>query len=241
MFDPSQGAAIEDFQFPALQEATNYRDALCAEFQQYLKGDVLEIGAGVGQVTECLVSLPAIERLVSVEPNPNLCARLRNRFNGRHQLIEGTVTEVPAELEWDAILSVNVLEHIRDDQGELQQYGRKLKPKGGTLCLFVPARPEIYAPIDKDFGHYRRYTRRDLKGKLHRAGFQVLKLSYYNSIGYAAWWLNFCVLKKRSFESSGVRFFDRTIFPVVHALESKFVRPPIGQSLIAIARQPVAV
>jgi hypothetical protein len=43
-------------------------------------------------------------------------------------------------------------------------------------------------------------------------------------------------LKKREFEREKVRAFDRVIFPVVHSVESKILRPPFGQSLLAIAR-----
>jgi hypothetical protein len=100
----------------------------------------------------------------------------------------------------------------------------------------VPARPEIYAPIDRDFGHFRRYTFGELQEKLSRAGFKITRMHYFNSVGYFAWWLNFCVLKKRSFEPSKVRLYDRCIFPAVHWLESRVMRPPLGQSLLIIAR-----
>ena len=113
---------------------------------------------------------------------------------------------------------------------------RRIVIGGVLLCLFVPARPEIYAPIDKDFGHFRRYTRPELKGKLFRAGFQVERLWYFNFVGYFAWWFNFRLLKKREFEREKLRLHDRAIFPVVHWLESKVLRPPFGQSLLAVAR-----
>jgi len=35
---------------------------------------------------------------------------------------------------------------------------------------------------------------------------------------------------------SAIRFFDRFIFPPVHGLETKICPPPIGQSLLAVAR-----
>ncbi len=68
------------------------------------------------------------------------------------------------------------------------------------------------------------------------AGFEILKLRYYNFAGYFAWWLNFCILKKRGFGMMAVRCFDRIIFPPVHWFESWICAPPIGQSLLAIAR-----
>ena len=153
-----------------------------------------------------------------------------------HELYEGTIVEVPPAAGWDAILSINVLEHIEGDAAELERYSALLRARRGHFCVLVPARPEIYAPIDGDFGHFRRYTRPELRGKLEAAGFEIVRLCYFNFVGYFAWWLNFVALKKRVFEPGKVRFYDRMIFPTVHFLESKLLRPPIGQSLIAVAR-----
>src|SRR6185503_6185248 len=99
---------------------------------------------------------------------------------------------------------------------ELARCRDLLGAAGGHLCLFVPARPEIYAPIDQDFGHHRRYRLRELRRKLELAGLEVVRLHYFNLVGYFAWWLNFCVRKQRSFAPAAVRFFDRVIFPPTH-------------------------
>jgi hypothetical protein len=232
---PNSAADTEDFEFQALAEALNYRRALFSEFGPYLRGDVIEVGAGIGQMTEHLVGLPGVNRTIAIEPDAGFCTRHRAQFPD-HELVEGTVADIPPGRHWDAMLSINVLEHIRDDEDELRRYASLLGERRGALCLFVPARPEIYAPIDKDFGHFRRYTRAELRRKLTGAGFQVERLHYFNSVGYFAWWLNFCFLKKRGFEAKQVRFFDRAIFPVVHNLESRLVRPPLGQSLLAVGR-----
>jgi SAM-dependent methyltransferase len=230
---PDIVATTEDFEFAALAQARNYRRALFAEFSPFLRGDVVEVGAGIGQMTEHLVRLPSVNRAVAVEPDRGFCTRHRAQFP-RHELVEGTVANLPTG-PWNAILSINVLEHIHDDEGELRLYAGLLHERRGALCLFVPARPEIYAPIDKDFGHFRRYTRAELHRKLVGAGFDVAHLHYFNCVGYFAWWLNFCLLKKRCFEREKVRLCDRVIFPVVHALESRIIRPPLGQSLLAVA------
>jgi len=232
---PNLLADTHDFEFEALAQAVNYRNALFDEFGSFLKGEVVEVGAGIGQMTEHLARLPAVRRALAVEPDPSFCARHRARFPG-HEILEGTAAGLPPATACDAILSINVLEHIRDDEAELARYAALLRQRRGALCLFVPARPEIYALIDKDFGHHRRYTRRELRRKLTAAGFEVLRLHYFNSVGYFAWWLNFCLLKKRSFEPKKVRLFDRSIFPMVHFLEAKALRPPFGQSLLAVGR-----
>lgn len=233
--EPNDLAATEDFEFSALAEARNYRKALFSEFGPFLKGEVIEVGAGIGQMTEHLVRLPGVSHTLAIEPDHDFCAQHRARFP-KHNILEGTAADLSPGTVCDAVLSINVLEHIEDDRGELKRYATLLEPRSGALCLFVPARPEIYAPIDKDFGHFRRYTRQELKGKLREARFSIISLHYFNCVGYFAWWLNFCLLKKRLFERQKVRFYDRAIFPAVHAVESKAFRPPFGQSLIVVAR-----
>ena len=232
---PNATAQTEDFEFAALAEARNYRKALFTEFREALRGDVIEAGAGIGQMTEQLLELPAVAQVVVVEPDAGFCAQFRARLP-KVELVEGTVADLPSGTDCDAILCINVLEHIGDDAAELERFAKLLRARRGALCLFVPARPEIYAPIDKDFGHFRRYTLDELRSKLLQAGFAIERLHYFNFVGYFAWWLNFCVLKKRGFEVQKVRAFDRVIFPMVHRLESSIARPPFGQSLLAIAR-----
>ncbi len=198
---PNTMAQTADFEFSALSEATNYRAALLHDFDSYLQGNVLEVGAGIGQIHSDLLRRPQIKKLISIEPDAAFCARIREQFP-EHDLLQGTVNELKSEFDWNAILSINVLEHIEEDEAELATYHRLLQPARGALCLFVPARPEIYAPIDKDFGHFRRYTRPELREKLERAGFELALFRYYNFVGYFAWWLSFCLLKKRTFDVS---------------------------------------
>lgn len=232
---PNSAASTADFEFAALQEANNYRAALVRDFAPYLRGRVIEIGAGIGQITEGLTRLSGVTELLCVEPDPGFCGEFRRRHPGQ-QLVEGTIGAVGDGAPWDAILSINVLEHIQEDQLELESYHRLLRERRGHLCLFVPARPEIYAPLDRDFGHHRRYTRGLLADRLRAAGFAPVRLRYFNVVGYFAWWFSFCFLKKRGFDRGAVRLFDRWIFPPVHWTETRLCPPPIGQSLMVVAR-----
>jgi SAM-dependent methyltransferase len=232
---PNENARAANFEFDALRAAENYRRALVREFTPHLRGRVLEIGAGIGQITELLRRIAVVEQLLPVEPDPRFCREFRLAFPGQ-PLVEGTVDSLTDTGSWHGVVSINVLEHIRDDERELAIYARLLSAAKGRLCLFVPARQEIYAPIDRDFGHHRRYAKAALKRKLENAGFEIVRLNYFNCVGYFAWWLNFRVLRKRAFDVGSVRFFDRVIFPVVYWCESRLGPPPFGQSLIAVAR-----
>lgn len=232
---PNAQASTEDFEFEALSMADNYRAALMREFSEPLRGNVLEVGAGIGQFTEALSKKPGVTRLTSIEPHAPFYDQLIKKFPGQ-SIIHGTIDDLKSDDDWNAIVNINVLEHIQDDERELKNYRARLLKKNGVLCLFVPARPELYSQLDRDFGHFRRYTRPELRQKLERAGFEIVRLRYYNIVGYLAWWLMFRVLKKRHFNPGSVRFFDRFIFPPVHGFESHIFPPFIGQNLLAMAR-----
>ena len=98
---PNAAASTDDFEFAALREAHNYRRALVGQFASHLRGGVIEIGAGIGQITGILRGLPTIERLVSVEPDARFCRLFRAAFPGR-TLIEGTIQQVPPSGPWHA-------------------------------------------------------------------------------------------------------------------------------------------
>src|SRR5688572_2863118 len=203
-----------NFEFAALNEAKNYRRALIKEFSPVLRGNVLEVGAGIGQITAEVLKHPDVKHVTAVEPDAQFIPGFKAALP-KVPLVQGTADAVTPGSSWNAIICVNVLEHIEGDEKELRTFRRLLSRANGHLCLFVPARPEIYAPIDRDFGHFRRYTRPELKRKLTAAGFSIVRLNYFNLVGYFAWWANFCLLKRRAFDVPSVRFFDRVIFPFV--------------------------
>jgi hypothetical protein len=229
-----RGISSWDFEFGALSEAKNYRRALVHKrLAPHLQGKVAEIGAGIGQMTGELLRLRGMTRLECVEPDPAFCREFKKAFP-EVPLIEGTAKDVRAR-DWNGIVSINVLEHIEDDEAELRAYRDLVALKRGVLALFVPARKELYAPIDRDFGHYRRYGKKELTEKLGRAGFKVRLACYYDLVGYFAWWLNFRLMKSRSFDPAAVRAFDRLIFPWSDWIERRLLRPPIGKNLLIIA------
>jgi SAM-dependent methyltransferase len=225
----------QEFEFVALEEARNYRRSIVRQFAPYLRGAVLEIGAGIGHITELLVRQSGVASVGAVEPDHRFARRLREKLPQVY-VHEGTVESVDEQMCCDTAVCVNVLEHIEDDEAELRRYWKLLRPTDGCLCLFVPAGPRIYSPIDRDFGHFRRYTQAGLTALLQRTGFEALRVSYFNLVGYFCWWMNFCVLKQRCFQPRSVRIFDRLIFPLTQGVERRLQRVPIGQSVLAVAR-----
>jgi len=225
----------QEYEFTALSEAKNYRKAIIHRFQDYLRGRILEIGVGIGQITESLRVIKSIDEIVGIEPDLKLHGSFRTRLPAV-RLYPGTTQDLHKDEIFDGIVMVNVLEHIEDDAAELRRLHKHLKSRKGYLCIFVPARQEIFSRLDSMFGHFRRYHKRELRQKLLESGFQIIQIRYFNLIGYLLWAVNFRFFKQVKFKAGHVSFFDKRIFPLTNWMESAIGAPPIGQSLITIAR-----
>jgi SAM-dependent methyltransferase len=230
---PNQNALTEDFEFLALSEARNYRASIVKTFAPFLSGRVCEVGAGIGQITEQVLRLPSVSEVVAVEPDTEFQKTFRERLPNV-SLINGTTSDLDDSEVFDAALMVNVLEHIEDDVGELNRLHKRLGERKGHICILVPARQELYSKLDAHFGHFRRYSRSELREKLETAGFKVRYSIYFNFIGYFAWLVRFKLMGSLRFDPKQVRFFDRAIFPPCHWIESRLLRPPLGQSVVAV-------
>ena len=233
--DPNATASTEDFEFAALSEAVNYRRAIVSEFGPFLTGRVLEVGAGIGQISESILGMSSVDELVGVEPDPRFQSGFRERLP-EVRLVAGTTADLSDAENFNAAVMVNVLEHIEHDIEELSRLHGILHQRNGFLCILVPARQELYSRLDAHFGHFRRYDKKTLGSRLSEAGFEVESMYYFNLAGYFAWGLRYTLMRGMSFDVSQVRAFDRVVFPLVHRLETSFMRPPFGQSLVAIAR-----
>lgn len=235
MGTPNEKASSEDFEFKALEQAKNYRNAIMREFGDRLKGHVAEIGAGIGQITESILNSPYVETVTAIEPDQVFHETFRSRLP-EVELIEGSIDQVDLQRKFQSAVMVNVLEHIEHDMDELKKIHACLTDSKGHLCILVPARQELFSKLDDHFGHFRRYDKGLLRTALHGAGFQIEKLHYFNLIGYFMWGLRYTLMGGMTFNASHVRLFDRAIFPPTNWFESRICRPPFGQSLIAIAK-----
>jgi len=221
------------FEFAALERARHYGRAIAREFATELCGRVLEVGAGIGQMSRVFTDMPGVRELVALEPEEAFAPVFRARVPNV-RLIQGTTATLDAGEHFDAAVMINVLEHIPDHVGTLRELRPHLHPRA-PLCLLVPACPELYAAIDARFGHVRRYTKPVLRQVLEEAGYTAARLHYFNAIGYALWYLNFTLRGATTFNPTLVGAFDSTVFRAVNWVETHIARPPIGQSLIAVA------
>lgn len=148
---------------------------------------VLEIGCANGFLLEDIVSeYPETVLLGSdyaLPPLEQLAARLPTVPLVQLDLVRSNLPDNFC----DAVVMLNVLEHIEDDAAALEQVHRMLNP-GGTLVLEVPSSPSLYDNFDRLVGHFRRYTMGDLVMRLERAGFSINRKSHLGFFVFPAYW-----------------------------------------------------
>ena len=93
----------------------------------------------------------------------------------------------------DAVVILNVLEHIEDHAAAVAQVVRILRP-GGTAVIEVPAGPGLFDVYDKYLHHFRRYRLRDLCALVEQAGLRVVERSHLGFLLYPA----FALVKRRN-------------------------------------------
>lgn len=220
--------------------AVNWKAYWRSQVAPYLSGEILEVGAGIGTNTVLLGGLTT-GSWVCLEPDPALAGQLQqsldtNADRSRYQLVIGTVADLDRTTQFDAILYIDVLEHIADDHGELVRAMTHLRP-GGTLIVLAPAHQWLFTPFDEAIGHYRRYSKRTLAAA-GPGGLRLERLVYLDAAGLLASTANRVALNRRLPTAQQIHFWDSWLVPNSVRLD-RWLRYSIGKSVLAVWRRPL--
>jgi SAM-dependent methyltransferase len=205
--------------------AVNYNSWVIDRARQYLRGRILDFGAGIG--TFAIELRRESPDVVALEPDPDLAAVLRQSRPELQVVEDASLLEGP----FDAIISFNVIEHIEDDDEALRRMRELLAPQG-TAVLLTPAHPWLFGSLDVSFGHQRRYTVEGLRTQLVQAGLTPLELRYVNPVGALGWLLAGRVRRATAIPKTELRLFDRAV-PLLRSADR--LRLPLGLSVWAAA------
>jgi SAM-dependent methyltransferase len=222
-------------------EARTWKRYFRAQLRPFVRGRVLEVGAGIGANTPLLWESPDCT-WTCLEPDPQLAARLAESaakdaslLPGQPELFVGFVGQLAVDRKFDAILYIDVLEHIEDDQRELREAAQRLAA-GGHLIVLSPAWPFLYSPFDRAIGHYRRYTRRSLL-QAAPAELSLEWVRYLDSAGMLASLANRWLLRSPTPSARQIGFWDRVLVPVSKRLDP-VVRYQLGKTVVGVWRRP---
>lgn len=221
-----------------------FMDRVIRKVSAPFKGlDVLDLGCGTGHLSRML---ERENRVVSYDPAFEGVRVTRERRRMPGAFVVGGGEHLPFRDEsFDAILLIDVLEHIADDAGVAREATRVLRPGGRVLCM-VPENQALYSRTDAANGHLRRYHRDELlrlflpcaPETLFDYGFPFMRL-YLNVLGRVH---DAVVPQERpvGFKRAAMRAASATLTGLF-SLDLLFAGWFRGVEIVAVFRKPGAV
>ena len=228
--------------------ARNWKRYWGSVISPYLRGEVLEVGAGLGANTQLLRShAAAVRRWVCLEPDSRLLEQLRGAVRSPGEIAPsrerpnvearlGTVESLDASERFDAILYIDVLEHIPDDAMEIRRAAARLR-EGGHLIVLSPAHQWLFSPFDRAIGHHRRYTRGSMKQRAEGVdGLRLERCWYLDACGLFASAANKLLLRQAMPTLPQILFWDRVLVRGSRVMD-RLLLHRFGKSVLAIWKQ----
>ncbi len=218
-------------------QAKNWKNYLRYLLRKYIKGDVLEVGAGIGSNTH-LLCRSQYSKWLCLEPDPKLCKVLENLIASNDMINcsaqNGTIDSLNNGQSFDSILYIDVLEHIHNDQEEVIQADQHLK-LGGNLIILGPAHQWLFTPFDASIGHYRRYNKSTLKSLLTH-DMEIIKMVYLDCVGLLASLGNKLFLKQSQPTLKQIKVWDSLMVPISRRLDPA-LGYRLGKSILLVGRK----
>ena len=217
-----------------LSRARKFTRWMADTIAPYVRGNVLEIGAGIGNLTELLAPL-ASNYTATDTPGEHLIELRRRLASYPNLRVEICDAAEPDDYRsftgrFDSVVCLNVLEHISDDRSALQNIYSALRA-GGRAIVLVPQGAAAFGSLDEVLHHQRRYSESELHEKMSSAGFIVEDILYFNRITYPGWILNSRILRRRSLSPVQLQLFNLLV-PLWRRIDPLLPWP--STSLIAV-------
>jgi SAM-dependent methyltransferase len=227
-----EGSELELF-----ERCVQWKSYLRRQLHEHIRGDVLEVGAGIGATTRCLCDGRQTS-WVALEPDATMSRELEVKFAADPLPIPvevacGTLATFDAQRRFDAVLYIDVLEHIEADREELRRATSFLKP-GGEIVVLAPAHGWLYSDFDRAIGHHRRYNAKKLRG-LRPEGVTEVRMLYLDAVGLLALLGNRFLLRASLPTPGQLRFWDSVLVRTSRCVDP-LLGHRLGKAIVAVWR-----
>lgn len=202
-----------------------------------LKGEILEIGSGIGNISEFVIHKNY--RIALSDLRIEYCNFLQKKYSkkenvtGVYQLdiTDPEFDKKYADLfgKFDTVFALNIVEHTDDDGNTIKNCLKLLNNKG-TLIILVPAFMGLFNTFDEGLGHYRRYTKKKLNQLFIQNDIQIVKSRYFNFAGILGWWISGSVLKNKTIPKKHLKIYNSLVW--LFKIVDFFTRSFLGLSVI---------
>lgn len=224
-----------------ISKAAGLNQWMFESIRPYVKGRILEVGSGIGNISAIFVrrKIP----LFLSDFKEEYCRVLKKNFDGQPEV--GGIFQIDlADKDFDVncagllgtfdtVFALNVVEHIKDDSLAVKNCYKLLAP-GGHLILLMPAYRALYNRFDEELGHCRRYARSTIN-RLLSNDFEVLKIWYFNLAGIFGWWFFGSVLRRKIISKRQMDIYEKLI--LLFRFADWLTLRRVGLSVIGVGRK----
>ncbi len=222
------GKELENFDL-----ATIWRKYIYFLIKKYIKGSILEVGAGIGSFTENYSHLKN-SGITLTEVDDGNYSTIKDRFKLKNYIFFQSVTR-ELKNKFNTIMYLNVLEHIKDDTKEIKDALDKLEING-YLIILVPAHNKLYSKFDKAVGHFKRYEIEYFQN-LNFNNAKVEKIFFLDCMGYFLYYINGIFFKDDVYPSKlKILIWDKIFTPITFFLD-KILNYKFGKNLLCIVKK----
>ena len=200
---------------------------------------ILDAGCGTGLLLKELETLEICYGIDISQKAVDFC-----RKRGINNVQVADIANIPyPDNTFDAVIALDVIEHIKDDEKAIREIYRVLKPQGVAI-ITVPAFMFLWGVTDAISHHYRRYFLSDLQSKIESSHFSIIRSSYFNTflfpfialVRLAVRWLR---IPMKSENSEGKGIINSVLFLIfyVESVLFRYINFPFGVSAIVICKK----
>ena len=224
------------------EEAKNWKRYFAEKVSPFIKGKVLEVGSGMGESTPYLINSGVLE-WTCLEPDEKFISILEQKKAERKlpsmcRIEQGTLADLSSAERYDTILYIDVLEHIKDDQNEVELAITKLEPNG-YLIIICPAFIGLYSSFDKAIGHYRRYNKTSLRKVVTSKQLTEIDVFFMEVSGMFLLFFNKYLFRKKYPSLWVIKIWDRMLVPVSKVLD-RLTFYSLGKSIVGVWKNKTA-
>lgn len=216
---------IGSYTLDVISDADKFNRWMYETIHPYCKGNILEIGSGLGNISQFF--LKEGHSITLSDIRKGYCEQLEQNFR-HYQNLKGIelINLVDSDFDqkflhlfgtFDTIFALNVIEHIQNDELALKNCYKLLK-KEGHLIVLVPSYQFLYNNLDVNLDHYKRYNKKNLAALFLQTNYTILAKQCFNFIGIFAWVISGKFQKNKTIPRHQMRLYN-TFVPVFKIID----------------------
>lgn len=200
---------------------------------------ILDVGCGGGSLISVLKNCG---KVFGIDSSFKACKYSKEKIDN---ILQSDALRLPFKDGcFDAIFALDLIEHIDNDINVLREINR-VCARGGICVITVPAWRCLWSERDVWLGHKRRYTVRNLKTAVEKAGFKTVECSYIHGLLFIILYLANKikrVLRYDKIKTDIIAVPDLLNSFLIHLFEVErkiffAINFPLGTSVICIAKK----